>query len=408
MLGIMAKIQRGCPPACLAVMLAFVACTPSREFLLKRSAEVSADKKYVRVLIAQTGDRITVSSGSRIKITDLKTRKIHYDGRGRSFNFYPEKVTKPVALESWNSPLCVNGKCYRGTIEIHGSMGKLLAINVVKMDEYLYGVIPSEISSGWDMEALKAQAVAARTYTYYHLMNSRDLPYDLDATSNFQVYGGLSVETEKTRKAVDDTSGEIAVYNGKPIVAYFHSTCGGVTSEARCVWSGSDLNYLKAIKCKFCGESPYFSWKEHITLYEIKRCLSLKYKGIGPVSGISLKKNGKRVTSVNITHRNGLIKLSGNDFRLLFPEKRIKSLYFDAQKTNNGLVLFGHGWGHGVGLCQWGANGMALKGAKYKDILKYYYKGISIMSAGAGMTARKNAPGILKSVRSTAHPEDGV
>jgi stage II sporulation protein D len=383
-------------PVILAITGLSLACTPSREFLLKRAAEVGIDKHYVKVLVLATGERVTVSSATRIKIRDLKLKRILYDGAGKKLHFYPEKVTSPLLVESWESPLSVNGKAYRSAIEVHNVLGRLLAVNVVKMDEYLYGVVASEISGGWDPAALKAQAVAARTYAYYHIMNNKESFYDLDATNSFQVYGGVSVENEAVRRAVDTTAGEIAVFDNKPILAYFHSTCGGRTINSRYVWGNSDLKYLRGVRCEYCKRSPHYAWEEKISLYDIRLHLSRKYHGVGPVNGISLRKADGRVISVVVTHRNGTVKMTGNEFRLLFPEKKIRSLSFEAYKENDGLVLHGHGWGHGVGLCQWGAYGMALKGKSYRDILKYYYRGIRFIDVGthelSGDEARKKAP----------------
>ncbi len=365
--------------ACVLAFAFLAGCAPSREFLLKRSAEIGADKNYIRVLLLNTTERVAVASPARMKISGLSDRKVHYDGKGRSVFFYPEKVREPIVVESWDSPLSVNGTPYRGAIELHPRMGRLLVINVLTMDEYLSGVVPCEISSGWHVEALRAQAVAARSYAYYHIMTGTDALFDLNATNRSQVYGGAGVETERTNRAVRDTSGQVVSYNNKPILAFFHSTCGGSTIDGDKVWAGAGMEYLRGVRCEYCARSPHFSWEEMLTLYEIRHHLGKKYIGIGPVTGIAFRKEGGRVNHVTIDHKNGVVRLSGNDFRLLFPEKKIRSLSFDAVKTKNGLLLKGHGWGHGVGLCQWGANGMAERKALYTDILRHYYRGTRLM-----------------------------
>ena len=366
-----------------ALVLGLLAgCTPSREFLLKRSTELGEDKNYVRVLLIDTKERISISSPSRIKISDLSDRRVLRDMNKGSVYFYPERLKRPVAVESWNAPLSVNGTAYRGSIELHSRMGRLLVINVVTMDEYLSSVVPCEISSGWNTEALRAQAVAARSYAYYHIMNGSDPLYDLDSTNRSQVYRGAGVETERTNRAVRDTSGQVLAYNGKPILAFFHSTCGGRTVDNDKVCSGQALDYLRAVRCPYCSASPHFSWEEKLTLYEIRQHLGKKFLGIGPITGISFKKSDGPVNLVTVEHKNGVVRLSGNDFRLLFPDKKIKSLSFDAVKTRDGLLLKGRGWGHGVGLCQWGANGMAERKASYNQILRHYYRGTTLMVIG--------------------------
>jgi stage II sporulation protein D len=355
-------------------------CTPPSEFILKKRTALVSEGPYIRVLLKAAGNRILISSKSRMRITEINSGKIKYDGGGRDLFFYPEKVDSPVLVESIGSAISVDGTPYRGMVEVHNSLGKISIINILKMNEYLYGVVPSEIPSLWPAEALKAQAVAARSYTYHHLMSRKKSQYDLDATTSFQVYRGISAETQNTNAAVEETSGYIMVYNNKPIIAFFHSTCGGRTMDDKYVWSGEDMPYLQSVKCGYCGDSPNYQWDEKISLYEIRHNMNNKYKGTGQITGISLKRQGPRVETVSIQHKNGVLTLSGNEFRLLFPENKIKSMYFTSAKTADGIIIHGNGWGHGVGMCQWGAKGMAESGADYKSILAHYYKGISIVN----------------------------
>jgi stage II sporulation protein D len=359
----------------------FSFCSPSRNYLLKQNA-TGVDKLFIRILLKKTDGRVLVSSKTKLKIKDNKTGIILYNDRGKDIYYQPEQIINPVAIESLESPIIIDNERYRGSIEIHNILGKIQVINILQINEYLYSVVPGEIISTWEMEALKAQAVAARTYTYHHLVSNKKAIYDLDNSSNFQVYKGIAVEKESTNRAVDETSGKIALYFGKPIIAFFHSTCGGKTMDDKFVWNGEGQEYLKSVICPYCKESPYFNWEEKITLYEIKDYLGKKYKGIGQITGVSFQRKEDRVVSTVVHHKNGIVKLTGNELRLLFPEKKIKSLFFTAKKVKDGLILTGHGWGHGVGMCQWGAKGMAEKGADYKSILRYYYKGISISDFG--------------------------
>ena len=360
----------------------YFSCTPSQKFLLKQNIATGIDKEFIRVLLKKTDQRILISSGGKLKITVMKTGKVLYFDKGKDIYFQPEQIDNPIEIESSQNYIQVDNSAYRGITELHNILGKIYVINILHINEYLYSVVPSEIISTWEKEALKAQAVAARTYAYHHLISSKKSIFDLDDSSNFQVYNGLSAEKDSTTIAVNETSGKIMLYQGKPIAAFFHSTCGGKTSSDKYVWNSEGQNYLKSVTCSFCKDSPYSNWEEKVSLYEIKTFLSKKYNAVGNITGISFRKKDDRVVTVTINHRNGIIKLSGNELRLLFPEKRIKSLYFTAEKVKDGLLLHGHGWGHGVGMCQWGAKGMASKGADYKDILKYYYGGISIGNTG--------------------------
>ncbi|PKL35148.1 MAG: hypothetical protein CVV44_23280 [Spirochaetae bacterium HGW-Spirochaetae-1] len=359
----------------LCIVTLIFSCTPSQQYLKKKGHSVAEDSEYIRVLLLKSHDMITISSKARMRITDLKDNRIVYDASRGIVKITPDKIKSRVLIESWNSPLSIQNTAYRGSIEITNVLGNLHVINLIRMEDYIKSVVPSEIPSSWPMEALKAQAVAARTYAYYHLSNKSNEKgiYDLDATTNFQVYKGISVETESTSEAVMKTNGEVIVDNYKPIVAYFHSACGGRTVDDKYVWIGNDLPYLKSVRCPFCSNSPNAMWEIFITIDEIKQHLSVKYKSMGAIKNIAFYKKDGRVVEVRVKSNSGTINLNGNEFRLLFPTKMIKSLYFTSIKQGNGLKIKGHGWGHGVGLCQWGAKGQAENGASYKKILNYYY-----------------------------------
>lgn len=361
------------------VFITFTSCAPTEKFLMRQRNKNINNNSHVRVLLLQTDRKINISSSSRLKIIDKSNGTILHESKNSQMTFYPQQIKGPIIIESPGEALHLENTPYRGVLELQNVMGKIYVINILNIDEYLYSVVPSEIPALWDQEALKAQAIAARTYAYYHIFNNKDKgnnKYDLDATTRFQLYQGIPSEKPSTSKAVDSTSGIILTFYHQPIISYFHSTCGGKTIDDRFVWPGKDMQYLRGIHCPYCKESPDYHWKEMITLDEINNYLRDKNKKIGRIKRISFQKKSGRVIGVIIYHSNGALKLSGNEFRLYFPEKKLKSMYFKSQKTKNGLIFLGKGWGHGVGLCQWGANGLAKNGANYKKILKYYYKGI--------------------------------
>ncbi|TFH39833.1 MAG: SpoIID/LytB domain-containing protein, partial [Chrysiogenales bacterium] len=245
-------------------------------------------------------------------------------------------------------------------------------------------VVPSEIPANWEDEALKAQVVASRTYAYYHIMAARkhSSAYDLDSSVLSQVYRGIDDEKTSTSRAVRATSGEILLHEYLPILSYFHSTCGGKTVSDSLVWKKSSMPYLKGVRCGYCSDSTRYSWETKLSLGQIRNCLSVKYGVIGEIRSLSFKKKDDRVTDVIIRHAGGIITLGGNDFRLLFPGDTIQSLYFTSTQVSTGLILKGFGWGHGVGMCQWGARGMARKGFRYRQILRHYYAGVHVGSVG--------------------------
>jgi len=365
---------------CLAAACLVVSCVPSDRYLLRRQDRISAETRYVRVLVGKVRDEVVITSGEKIKVTDRKTERFRYIDPGKKIGFRAESLRSPLEVESWNAPLTVNGKRYRGTVELHNVTGMIYVINNVKLDDYLLGVVPSEMPAGWPLEAMKTQAVAARTYAYYHILKQKNQLYDLDGTTSSQVYGGIDAEKEASTRAVVSTSGEIITHQRMPILSYFHSTCGGKTVDDKYVWQQSDFPYLESIRCPFCSGSPKYAWEYRLGISEIKSALRREYPEVRTIRGISFKKLQGRVTNVVIRHRGGIVRLTGNQFRLMVSPYRVKSLYFSAEKSGKALLLKGKGWGHGVGLCQYGAKGMALQGKSHLEILKHYYTGVEINS----------------------------
>ena len=364
----------------IVVCIVIIGCVPPPEYLAKTGKRVGLDTNYIRVLLLKDQHKVEIITSAKTKVIQLNDNAIAYNGEAKKFVIFDQQLRYPLQFETWNNEININGLVVRGMIQLHNVVGKIQVVNVVKMNEYLYGVLPSEVMPSWPKEVLKAQAVAARTYAYYHLLKNNSTYFDLDGSTNFQVYKGKSLETEATNNAVDSTAGIIMVYNNKPILAYFHSTCGGKTTDDRFVWQGEDLPYLTSIDCSYCKNSPHYSWQVELTLHEIYEALVKRYKGVGKIYAITLGREDTRVTVVKIEHANGIIRMNGNDFRLMFDAKKIKSLYFEAIQTKRGLVLKGNGFGHGVGLCQWGARGMAEQGKRFDEILKFYYRNITIIA----------------------------
>jgi len=284
-----------------------------------------------------------------------------------------------LKIESKESGIKVNGKRYRGKIEIVMDKPSLLLINELNLEDYLVGLINQEISSKWPMESIKAQAVVARTYALYQKKNRKYPTYDLESTVTSQVYGGMDSEDELARQAVKETEGEVAYYNGEMIQALYHSSCGGKTEDALEVW-GKEIPYLKSIKDPHCTEAPNYFWQYVIDLNGLRDRLMRFNGGIGEINSVSILKRSRtgRVTSISVRHSNGSFELPGKDFREALGFENLRSTDFTIKIKGDSVYLAGSGGGHGVGMCQWGAKGMAEEGKSYKDILEWYYPGITI------------------------------
>ncbi len=372
----------------LVMITAFMigSCAP----LMLRDYRGDADNYPVRIQIVRAAT-VTISSSSPMKIYRNGEPVNPSAANDMSYTYTSGMISGTLKIKPGDGPLHVNGKPYRGSIIIRRQNEALQVINVASIGEYLLSVVPGEIPANWDRESLKAQAVAARTFTYYHLKseNDPDQAYDLDATAATQVYRGMADEKPQTTEAVRATAGQVMVFDGRPILSYFHSTCGGKTVDDRYVWEKSNLPYLQGVKCGFCNDSTKYRWESTLSLAEIRSNLIKKHPQVGTIRGISFRKKDDRVVEVVITHTLGTIRMNGNNFRLLFQPEKIRSLYFNSRKETGGLVLKGHGWGHGVGLCQWGARGMAMRGYDYKDILRHYYAGVSIQNIKTAYIAAK-------------------
>jgi len=381
--------------AAAAILAAVVtSCTPSAKYLREKNSPGTYEQNFVRVLVAVEKKPFTISSESGLRVRLKSGSKLLYEMKSGKLMFYPERINEIFTVESEGSPLCVNGAPYRGTFELHNILGKIHIVNVVNIEEYLYSVVPSEMPASWNIEALKAQAVASRSYIYYYLIKNRSNNiYDVDATTSFQVYKGVSSENKESTLAVDATRSVIMTWNYEPVLAYFHSTSGGRTSDDKYVWKGDDLPYLEAVDCSFGKDSPHYKWEMKLSFTEISSGLGKRYSGVGKITGISFKKHDGRVYEVVIRHSNGTINMSGNEFRLMISPSKMKSTFFSSVKRGSVFYISGRGWGHGVGMCQWGARGRAESGQKYREILTAYYKGVKFARITNNYLAQRRVRG---------------
>lgn len=354
----------------------------------------------------------------------------------------PVSAKSPVFFASLDpkTPISIEGKRYRGMLEMT-TYGKLIqVVNELSLDEYLYGVVPCEMPSNWDIEALKAQTVAARTYAVANLGKWQNCGFDVSSGSSDQVYGGFNAETVRTNQAVDQTSGQILVYNGKPITAFYHADSGGRTEACKDVF-GIDLPYLQPVDDIVPSQSPYETWQisldelsERYNSYasssigdireiaiaettlagrakklllkgakqeavlssdDIRNLLQLKSNyldiardqtavpaanlELAVLSGDGSKKN-IRLSGINILSQQGINHTKG-DCAVISAEgiaKKLNSSYVTLDTADNTYVISGHGSGHGVGMSQWGAKAMAENGYSYIEILYHYYTGVEI------------------------------
>ncbi|OGR82951.1 MAG: hypothetical protein A2901_00185 [Elusimicrobia bacterium RIFCSPLOWO2_01_FULL_54_10] len=267
------------------------------------------------------------------------------------------------------------------TIRVGVMKGGLLVIEKVILDDYVKRILPNEVSPGWPPEALKAQAVASRTFALRSLNRHQSQGYNLCATVHCQVFGGLESEADTTNQAVDDTHNEILLYKDKPAGTFFFSNCGGRTADPADVWNNSESPpYLKPIRCKFCKSGKHHEWEASLSEDDLVAALVRShFSVVPPLRSIRTDFKGGRAKTVWVRHAGGETQMISGKFRAAVGANLIRSAYFTKiKKVRDGFEFRGKGWGHGVGLCQEGANGMALQGWRYKKILKFYYPGTNL------------------------------
>lgn len=317
----------------------------------------------IRILVGKTdaaevkGNNISVKNesgsakGNSIKAT---INSIQLDGKTLNTQF-------PVEITSENNILEFNGKKLRGDLIIYNnSKLGLLTVNRIDIENYLKGVVPCELRTD-EIEALKAQIIASRSFAL-RLIKPDTAYYDITSGVEAQVYKGMPAEVEFINKTIDETRGLVCTYNGKIIEAKFFSNCGGRTASG-------GASYLKSIQCQFCKEYPNYRWEYE---YEKEKFFD-KLGTKGNSATIVKKDNSGRVEELEVTGSDCVIK--GEQVRA---KLGLKSRFFDMEDKGDKIKINGKGYGHGIGLCQFGAVGMAKKGFDYKSILRYYYSGIKI------------------------------
>jgi stage II sporulation protein D len=297
-------------------------------------------------------------------------------GAGRSYG-------PIVRLQPTSGPLAVGPRAYRGVIELRRAGEGITVVNELDVEEYLYGVLKMEVDPRWPTETLKAQAVAARTLAFASLGRFAAEGYDLRATTDSQVYGGVNAEDPRTTAAVDVTRGVVATFGGRPIFAAYHADSGGMTEASELVW-GVAYPYLRSVPDPWVEGSPVGQWLTRIDLPELEARLRRAGRPVSGVTGIevaALSPSG-RVLAVRVTGGHGTLELKGTELRMLVGVSVLRSTLFTVRLVPNDEVAAaefqGRGSGHGVGLSQWGARGMGLAGRSYVEILQYYYRGVQV------------------------------
>jgi stage II sporulation protein D len=342
--------------------------------ILDETIRVAIVKSASEVTVAGDGLLVTCETGTALSIAIPATVKLVKDGLLVEGKLYRK------LFFSASSAVYVNNKPYRGIAELSILDKGILVVNQIALEEYLVGLINCEISSAWPIEAVKAQAIIARTYALNRKMSRLASPYHLESSVIDQVYDGCLIEDSRARRAVSETEGEVLTFGGAIIQAFYHSSCGGRTEASENVW-GSSLPYLKGVDCQYCMTSPTATtWECKLSLKDIEDRLRLagqKVSGLHDIKTGMVNSRG-RLKQVALLTSKGGITVSGEQFRKAIGYGVIKSTRFTLKNANNEISFSGSGNGHGVGLCQWGSKQRALDGFGCGEILSYYYPGTEL------------------------------
>ena len=357
-----------------------------------QSVTVTAESGPLTIY-ADRSDRptTTLSMGETARVEHvsgrLRLRAPSVTLQGDVFEVVPSRDA-PLALR-------VNGpwKRYRGalSIERNGARGALRLINYVPLEAYVSSVVASEYPFQ-EMEGIKAQAVLARTYGLR--ARDRSEPFDVTDDTGSQVYRGADAETARSRAAAGATRGEVLQHRGALAEATYYSCSGGHTANNEDVWNGAPLSYLRGRPDPYDRDCPDYRWTTTAPVSGVLRTLSSRYGGVSGIEVASRATDG-RVATVHLLGAGR--RISGNEFRAVvngaYGARTVRSTHFTVQRDGGQYVFTGRGFGHGVGMSQYGARGQALQGRSYRDILAFYFPGTDVQRHADGPRAVDYAAG---------------
>ncbi|PSP17062.1 MAG: sporulation protein [Cyanobacteria bacterium QS_8_64_29] len=334
----------------------------------------------LRVAIERQAQQVKVGASTNAVVRNAAGRKLGEIEARQPLQAHPQG--NGIVLKGWRASqlqiepsgdgyVWIGDRWYRGSTQLVAGEQGVTAINRIGLQPYLYSVVGAEMQAEWPLAALKAQAVAARTYALYQRDRARARPYDFGDTTTSQVYRGIASEHPRSQQAVRQTSGQLVTYNGAPILAAFHAASGGYTANVEDVWS-QRLPYLRGVR-DFDRQSPYYQWQQTLSA----RTIGQRLAGVDAVQAIEPQQRTPRgrVAALKVVGEGATVRLSGPDFREALD---LRSTQFQVTETPQDFRFRGRGFGHGIGLSQWGARELAQRGNNYRQILGHYYSGVKL------------------------------
>ncbi|MBI5241574.1 MAG: SpoIID/LytB domain-containing protein [Elusimicrobia bacterium] len=362
--------------------------------VLPPPAGAAYTEKLIQIGVIHGVRQLTVKPEGRFSLRDAEGRweedllpfkdyRVSSDGDSVAFGPYRVPGQARLVARDPGATVLAGPRRYRGGLVIKPAVDESLTVVAeLGVEEYLLGVLPHEMEPGWPREALKAQAVVARTFAYYHLGKYKKAGFDLTADTRSQVYGGVGADNEAVRRAVSETRGEVLGYKGELLDVYYHACCGGHTADYAVVWGhGRAVPPLRGVRDKYCPKSPLGRWKALIPKDEVLTVLQSRRMVGGRLKSFRLGKRDPAgyVRSFLAVVGGEAMVVDAEEFRRAVGATVLRSLRLrKASLGRRGVEFEGSGSGHGVGLCQWGARIQAEAGRRYEQILKLYYPGSTL------------------------------
>lgn len=400
---------------CLMILVWSCATVPG---LKEESTGTIMRIPFVRVLLDESKSQVSVSADGSFAIECLSggEQAVYYSAQPavvkNDGGFIRVENHKGLEIQSRldevniiprgnNNRIVLDGKRYRGILKILPRAQNMQLVNTLYIEDYLKGVVPPEIGerSEDEIEAVKAQAIAARTYAMAHLQQYPTELYDMKASIADQVYEGADAEMKLVNKGIEETAGRVLFYQDSYVNAYYHSTCGGLTDDISSVWDRPAIPYLKAVSDDAaCSWSKYFKWKEVFSEEQLRGRIEQYLSSdrgrdlrLGRIRDIRITEltPGGRVASLSVHTEYDIFKFQKDRIRwvlgrtsnpdLILPSDRFEvTIERDAAGDIRAVTFAGSGYGHGVGMCQCGAIGLSRAGWSFEQILTHYYTGVEI------------------------------
>ncbi len=353
------------------------------------SFQAGFESRDIRVLISQGQEllKLTIMGGYRVidaksqKTLSISRRLVGVNLRTQNGALMIAGVRFPDVVEihaDQPADLFINNRPFRGFLSVHRQVdGTLAVVNHIDVEDYLYGVLYHEVGSWWPMESLKAQAIAARTYALYEKQFTKSRIFDVYNNQSSQMYGGADSERSRSSEAVDATRGQVLTFQGRMFAAYYHATCGGETRDSSDLWKVKLPPLSGGVKCSYCWFSPHYSWSTKMDISKMEELLNAHGISVGAIQSMTVvsRSNTGRALLAEIKGSVGDNTISAKDLRLWVGPTVVRSENFEIHLRWGKIIFDGKGWGHGVGMCQWGALGQSILGKKHDEILELYYPG---------------------------------